>query len=99
MVCPKAAINPGFLTPWKVNPNWDFDRILNDNTIPSNWTDDPNAGYFKLFRKYFNEQELTDTTLQQELPPEDIIIPNPMDFSEEEDEAIDAPSYKELPLH
>lgn len=99
MVCPKAAINPGFLTPWKVNPKWDFDRILNDVTIPSNWTDDANAGYFKLFRKYFAEPEVIDSTFQQEIQPEDIIIPNPMDFSEDEDEAIDAPSYKELPLH
>lgn len=99
MVCPKAAINPGFLTPWKVNPSWNFDKILNDDTIPSNWTDDPNAGYFKLFRKYFAEPEVIDSTFQQEIQPEDIIIPNPMDFSEEEDEAMDAPSYKELPLH
>ena len=99
MVCPKAAINPGFLTPWKVNPSWNFERILNDESIPSNWTDDPNAGYFKLFRKYFAKQDINDLQIQDVIQPEDIIIPNPMDFSDEEDEAIDAPSYKELPLH
>lgn len=53
MGCPKGAINPGFLTPWKVNGNWNFEKLMADETIPSNWTDTESAGYFKLFRKYY----------------------------------------------
>lgn len=60
MWCPNGAINPGVLTPWKVNPKWDFEKILSDDAIPSNWTDDPNAGYFKLFRKYFEKEKAAD---------------------------------------
>ncbi len=53
MSCPAAAIVPGFLRLWKANPKWDFEKILVDPQIPSNYTDSPDAGYFKLFRKYY----------------------------------------------
>ncbi len=55
MGCPKGAISPGFLTPWKVNPKWNFDQLMADDSISSNWTDSPDAGYFKLFRKYYSK--------------------------------------------
>ncbi len=55
MKCPKGAINPGFLTPWKVWPRWDFNKILNDKNIPINYTDNENAKYFKFFRKYYSK--------------------------------------------
>ncbi|MBR2696462.1 MAG: 4Fe-4S dicluster domain-containing protein [Parasporobacterium sp.] len=60
MGCPKAAINPGFLTPWKVNPKWDFPALLADESIPSNWTDSPKAKYFKFFRKYYKKYSFED---------------------------------------
>ena len=53
MYCPTGAIQPGFLTPWKVNGAWDFDKLMADDSIPDNWTDNENAKYFKLFRKYY----------------------------------------------
>ena len=53
MDCPTGAINPGFLTPWKVNGAWDFDKLMADDSIPDNWTDNENAKYFKLFRNYY----------------------------------------------
>lgn len=54
MKCPKSAINPGFLTPWKVWPMWDFDKIVNDKNIPINYTNNEDTRYFKLFRKYYD---------------------------------------------
>ena len=53
MYCPTGAINPGFLTPWKVNGAWDFEKLMADDSIPDNWTDNENAKYFKLFRNYY----------------------------------------------
>ena len=53
MNCPTGAINPGFLTPWKVNGAWDFEKLMADDSIPDNWTDNENARYFKLFRNYY----------------------------------------------
>ncbi len=71
MGCPKAAINPGFLTPWKVHPKWDFPALLADDSVASNWTDNPNAGYFRFFRSYYSRT--TDNAL---LPQEnDMLIP------------------------
>lgn len=55
MKCPKGAIKPGFLTPWKVWPSWDFERLLSDENIPSNHTDSEDAKYFKLFRNYYSK--------------------------------------------
>ena len=105
MFCPKAAINPGFLTPWKVNPSWNFEKILNDESIPSNWTDDPKAGYFKLFRKYFSEKENEDQKdmnmdlyLDEPTFLEETIIPELMDPTMDEDENEES-TYKEIPLH
>ena len=54
MECPKDAIKPGFLTLWKVNPSWNFEKLMEDETIPASWTDSENPGYFKLFRKYYS---------------------------------------------
>ena len=53
MGCPTGAINPGFLTPWKVNGSWNFEKLMADDSIPDNWTDNENAKYFKLFRNYY----------------------------------------------
>lgn len=55
MNCPQDAIKPGFLTLWKVNPAWNYHKLLNDNSIPDNWTDNVNAKYFRLFRNYYKE--------------------------------------------
>lgn len=106
MICPKAAINPGFLTPWKVNPKWNFEKILNDEEIPSNWTDDPKAGYFKLFRKYFSETDeddqpdiTVDLYLDEPTFLEDTIIPELMDSPMDEDDDTETVTYKEIPLH
>lgn len=68
MGCPQGAINPGFLTPWKVNPQWNFAKLLEDDSIASNWTDDPNAGYFRFFRKYYQKTEAYGLPSEDQFP-------------------------------
>ncbi len=57
MACPNDAIKPGILTPWKVNGNWNFCKLLADEELSDDYTDREDAGYFKLFRKYYRRTE------------------------------------------
>ncbi len=53
--CPKDAIRPGFLNPWRVNGAYPFEKLVNNKEIASDYVRDDTKGYFKLFRKYFHK--------------------------------------------
>lgn len=55
MYCPKDAIRPGFLTPWKVNGAYDFKKFITDDSIANRYVKDDTKGYFKLFSKYYRK--------------------------------------------
>lgn len=55
--CPADAVRPGFLNPWRVNPPFDYKKILDDETIPCEYINSETKGYFKLFRSYYKRTE------------------------------------------
>lgn len=57
MKCPFDAINAGIMNAWKVNPEYPFEKIVNNENIPSNFVNDNTKGYFKLFKKYFKKMD------------------------------------------
>lgn len=57
MYCPADAINIGLLRPFKVHGAYDFDRVLDDPSIPSDFIGPYTKGYFKLFRKFFSNAD------------------------------------------
>ena len=75
MYCPHNAINAGILNPWKVNGSYNFDSIVKDNTISSDYVNKITSGYFKLFNKYF---DLMDIDLKKDgvTPPRESIPQN-----------------------
>lgn len=54
--CPTNAINYGFMNSWKVNGRFDYKKIANNDEIDPCFVNQNTKGYFKTFRKYFNEQ-------------------------------------------
>ena len=52
--CPTNAISIGFLEGWKVNGEYKFKQIENDNSILSNYINGENKGFYKCFIKHFN---------------------------------------------
>lgn len=52
MFCPANAINPGLLRLWKVNGAYDFQKILGDPNIASDYINAQTKGYFRLFKKH-----------------------------------------------
>lgn len=53
MKCPEDAIHSGIMNPWKVNGEYKFEKILNDDNINKIHVDKDTKGYFKNFYKYF----------------------------------------------
>ena len=51
--CPTNAIKIGFLEGWKVNGEYKFDKILNDETIKPNYITKESKGFYKCFIKTF----------------------------------------------
>ena len=54
--CPKDAFVFGFLNPWRVNGKFDYQKLLKDENNKGNYINKNTKGYFKLFRKYFKNQ-------------------------------------------
>lgn len=52
--CPTNAIKIGFLEGWKVNGGYQFDKILNDQTIGSSYITKDSKGFYKCFIKTFD---------------------------------------------
>lgn len=59
MNCPQQALRIGILQPWALHGNYEYERILNDESIPSVYVGADTKGYFKLFRKYYQKVERT----------------------------------------
>ena len=53
MGCPENAISISILSGWVLHGYYDFQRILNDDTINPVFVDEHTKGYFKTFRKYY----------------------------------------------
>lgn len=51
--CPKDAVRPGFLNPWRVNGAYPFRALSEDENVPSVYVCESTKGYFRLFRKYY----------------------------------------------
>jgi len=53
MFCPEDALTPGLLHFFKVNGAYEYERLLADSSVPSNYINENTTGYFRLFKKYF----------------------------------------------
>lgn len=51
--CPTNAIKIGFLEKWKVNGEYKFEQIKNDDSISSNYISKDSKGFYKCFIKTF----------------------------------------------
>lgn len=59
--CPTDAFNFGFLNNWKVNGVFNYQALINDDSINPNYINKNTKGYFRHFNKYLNKQnELLD---------------------------------------
>ena len=59
MSCPKDAINIGILNNWKVNQNYDFSKIVNDQTLDGNFINKTSKKFFNCYKedyKYINKK-------------------------------------------
>ena len=53
--CPAQAISAGVLKKFQLSGGWNFEALLRDDSIPSNFTDTAKEGKFKKYKKYFNK--------------------------------------------
>lgn len=51
--CPANAIKIGFLEGWKVNGEYELEKIKNDNSINSNYITEHSKGFYKCFIRTF----------------------------------------------
>ena len=51
--CPVDAIRPGFLSAWRINGPYPFERLEKDAGVPDIYVDAQTKGYFRLFRPYY----------------------------------------------
>ena len=55
MYCPQKALKAGLLEHWSVRGAYDFNRIINDKSIKSDYIQNCDKGIFKYFKKYVAE--------------------------------------------
>ena len=74
--CPKDAFKFGFLNLWRVNGAFNYPKLVNDKENKGNYINKNTKGYFKLFRKYYHNQnellkkyniEIPDVFLKEEM--------------------------------
>lgn len=53
MGCPEGAITIGILSGWILRGYYDFQRILNDDSISETYVNAHTRGYFRAFQKYY----------------------------------------------
>ena len=53
--CPKNAISIGMLENWKVNGEYDYNKIINDDNIKGNFLKNHQKGFYGFFKKYFKD--------------------------------------------
>ncbi len=57
MFCPVDALKMSVLTPWVLNGEYEFGRIMADSEISGDYVNEATKGYFRLFRGYFEWAE------------------------------------------
>lgn len=57
MFCPKDAVYPGILRLWKVNGAYEFNRLIRDDSIKSDFVNENTKGYFRFFKKYYRKAD------------------------------------------
>lgn len=65
--CPNNAIHIGLLDLWALRGEYEFERILTDESISSSYVNENTKSYFRLFRKYYRE---ADNIISEELKSE-----------------------------
>lgn len=65
--CPTNAINIGFLEGWKVNGEYKYKKIENDETINSNYITKDTKGFYKCFIKYYEKIDKEYNEIQKSL--------------------------------
>jgi ferredoxin len=55
MYCPKQAIRAGLFEKWAVRGEYDFERIMGDERIPTDYIDQCEKGFIRYFRKYVQQ--------------------------------------------
>ncbi len=75
MYCPTDAVRFGILSHWRVNGRYDFKNLEADPNVNPNYINKKTKGFFKLFRKYFKEQNALLRAHN---------IPLPIEYKEEE---------------
>ncbi len=53
--CPVDAIRPGVINGFRVNGKYPFKKLLGDDRISADFINEGTKGYFKLFKKYYDE--------------------------------------------
>jgi len=54
--CPYDAINIGILRWWAVRGIYNYDQLMAEDSIPSDYINENTKGYFRLFRRFFKKQ-------------------------------------------
>ena len=57
LYCPKDAICFGIMNPWKVNGDFGYGRLLQDESVNPDYINHQTKGYFRRFNKYFDKQK------------------------------------------
>lgn len=51
--CPKNAIKMGLFNNWKINKPYDFNKIINDNSLDGNYLKEASKKFYKYYHKYY----------------------------------------------
>lgn len=51
--CPNDAVRPGILNAWRVNGEYPFKKLAEDENLPASFVNENTKGYFRLFRRYY----------------------------------------------
>lgn len=69
-LCPKDAVRPGLLSPWRVNGPYHFKKLAEDESVPARYVNENTKGYFGLFRPYYERtyQEICEVKAKESKP-------------------------------
>lgn len=59
MLCPADAVNVGLVRFFKVSGAYEFNRLLRDACVPADFINPNTKGYFRLFRTFFRNADIT----------------------------------------
>jgi ferredoxin/flavodoxin len=59
MFCPKDAVRFGLVQLWKINGAYNFKRLIADPGIPSDYVRDDTKGYFRYFRRFYRQADVS----------------------------------------